>query len=61
LGHEYVHVVSKLAVGKIVLVLLILLMIVIFLWLRIYHYLKNKKTQVSGWSYARGDGRNNQE
>jgi membrane protein DedA with SNARE-associated domain len=61
LGHEYVHVVSKLAVGKIALVLLILLMIVIFLWLRIYHYLKNKKTHDSGWSYARGDGRNNQE
>src|SRR5262249_2293604 len=61
LGHEYVHVVSKLAVGKIILVLLILIMIIIFLGTRMYHYSKNKNTHASGWSYARGDGRNSQE
>jgi membrane protein DedA with SNARE-associated domain len=61
LGYEYVHVVPKLAVGKIVLVLSILLIIIIFLWPRMNHYLKNKKTHASGRSYARGDGRNNQE
>ena len=61
LGHEYVHVISKLAVGKIALVLLILMTIIIFLCTRMYHYLKNKNTHASGWSYARGDGRNSQE
>src|SRR5215813_13197965 len=61
LGHEYVHVVSKLAVGKIFSVLLILMTIIIFLCTRMYHYLKNKNTHASGWSYARGDGRNSQE
>src|SRR5262245_53183599 len=61
LGHEYAHVVSKLAVGKIILVLLILTMIIIFLGTRMYHYSKNKNTHASGWSYARGDGRNSQE
>jgi len=61
LGHEYIHVVSKLAVGKIFLVLLILITVIIFLCTRMYHYLKNKNTHASGWSYARGDGRNSQE
>jgi len=58
-GHEYVDVVPRLAIGKFVLTGLVLVCIVGFLWPRIYHWLK--KTHVSEWSYARGDGRNDQE
>ena len=61
LGHEYVNVVSKLAIGKIVLVCLFVLCIIAFLGLRMYHWLKNKSTHTSVWSYARGERRNNQE
>src|SRR5215510_1802821 len=60
LGHEYVHVVSKLAVGKIALVLVILVCIIGFLGPHVYHWLKNKRTHASGWLSARGDRRNNQ-
>jgi hypothetical protein len=61
LGHEYADIVLKLAVGKLALAGLIVLCIIGFLWLRMYHCLKNKKTHTSGWNYARGDRRNNQE
>jgi membrane protein DedA with SNARE-associated domain len=61
LGHAYVDVVSKLATGKLVLAGLVVLCIIVFLWPRLYHYLKHKKTPTSGWSYARGDSRNIQE
>ena len=59
LGHEYVHVVSKLAVEKVALVLLVLSLSSVFLWPRLYHYIK--KTHASGRSYARDDGGNSQE
>jgi membrane protein DedA with SNARE-associated domain len=61
LGHEYIDVVSKLAVGKLALAGLVVLCIISFVWLRMYHCLKNKKIHASGWTYARGDRRNNQE
>jgi membrane protein DedA with SNARE-associated domain len=53
LGHEYIDIVSKLAVGKLALAGLIVLCIISFVWLRMYHYLKNKKIHASGWTYAR--------
>lgn len=59
LGHAYVHVVSKLAIGKLVLAVLVVLCIIILLWPRMYHWFK--KTSTCGWSYARGDSSNNQE
>jgi membrane protein DedA with SNARE-associated domain len=61
LGHAYVDVVSKLAIGKLVLAGLVVIYIIVFLWPRMYHWLKNKKTSTCGWSYARGDSNNNQE
>ena len=61
LGHEYADIVLKLAVGKLALAGLIVLCIIGFLWLRMYHCLKNKKTHASGWNYTRDDRRNNQE
>src|SRR5215813_8740890 len=42
LGHEYIDIVSKLAVGKLVLAGLVVLCIISFVWLRMYHCLKNK-------------------
>jgi membrane protein DedA with SNARE-associated domain len=60
LGHAYVDVVSKLAIGKLVFVVFLVLCIIVFLWPRMYDWLKNKKTPTSGWSYAKGDS-NNQE
>jgi membrane protein DedA with SNARE-associated domain len=61
LGHEYGSVISKLEIGKFALVGLIVLLIIGFLLPRLYHGLKNKRVQTSGWSYARKDGRNDQE
>src|SRR5262245_29396530 len=61
LGHKYVDIISKLVIGKDILVFLILLCIIGFLWPRMYHWLKHKKTHASGWRSIRGDGRNNQE
>ena len=61
LGHEYVNVVSKLGLGKAVLVGLVSLCIIGFLWSRRHHWLKQKRIPPSGWSYARGDGGNDQE
>src|SRR5919198_4577666 len=42
LGHEYVNIASKLAIGKMLLVCLFVLCIIAFLGLRMYHWLKNK-------------------
>jgi len=61
LGHEYVHVVSKLAIGKIVLAGLILVCSIGFLWPHLHHWLKNTMTHTSVWSYAKGKRRNNPE
>jgi membrane protein DedA with SNARE-associated domain len=61
LGHAYIDAVSKLAIGKLISVLLVLLCIIIFLWPRIYECLKSKKPPGSGWSYARGDSGGKQE
>src|SRR5262249_38935848 len=60
-GHELIGVVSKLAVGKLVLAGLLVLCIISFVWLRMYRCLKNKKIHASGWTYASSDRRNNQE
>src|SRR5262249_22922255 len=48
LGHKYEDMTSKLGIGKGILVWLILLCIIGFLWPRIYHWLKHKKTPASG-------------
>jgi membrane protein DedA with SNARE-associated domain len=61
LGHEYANVVSKLGLGKAALVGLVFLCIIGFLWPRMSHWLKHKRIPPSGWSYARGDGGNDQE
>jgi len=61
LGHEYVDMISKLEIGKAILVVLILLCIISFLWSRMHHWFKHKKTHASGWLSARDDRRNNQE
>jgi membrane protein DedA with SNARE-associated domain len=61
LGHEYVNVVSKLGLGKAVLVVLVFLCIIGFLWSRMHHWLKHKRIPPSEWSYARSDGGNDQE
>ena len=61
LGHEYVNVVSKLGLGKSVLVGVVFLGIIGFLWSRRHHWLKPKRIPHSRWSYARGDGGNDQE
>src|SRR5262245_8050399 len=58
LGHEYVNVVSKLGLGKAVLLGVAFLCIIGFLWSRRQHWLKQKRIPPSGWSYARGDGGN---
>ena len=61
LGHEYANVVQKLGIGKAVLAVLALLCIIGFLGPPMYHWLKNKKISLSGWSYAKDNGANNQE
>ena len=61
LGPEYVNVASKLGLGKTVLAGLACLCIIGFLWPRMHHWLKNKRIPPSGWSYAKGDGGNDQE
>ena len=61
LGHECVHVVSKLAIGKIVLAGLILVCSIGFLWPHLHHWLKNTMTHTSVWCYAKGKRRNNPE
>jgi len=61
LGPEYVNIASKLRLGKTALVGLVCLCIIGFLWPRIHHWLKNKRIPPSGWSYAKGDGGNDQE
>jgi len=61
LGHEYVKIVSKLAIGKFVLAGLAVLCLIGFLGLRMYHWLKNKRTHTSMWRYTRGARSNNQE
>jgi len=48
LGHKYGDMTSKLGIEKGILVWLILLCIIGFLWPRIYHWLKHKKTPASG-------------
>lgn len=57
LGHEYVDVVAKFAIGKLTLAGLVLLCIVAFLWLRIYYCLK--KAHTSARSSTRGKRRSN--
>jgi hypothetical protein len=61
LGHEYVNVISKLAIGKVVLAGLTLVFTISFLWPRLHHWLKNKIPHTFVWSYVRGKRRNNQE
>lgn len=61
LGHAYVDVVSKLAIGKLALAGLVVLCIIVFLWPRMCDWLKNKKTPTCGWSYTRSDSSNNPE
>ena len=61
LGHKYVDIISKLRIEKYILVLLILLCVIGFLWPRMYHWLKHKKTHISEWNCTRGGRRNNQE
>jgi membrane protein DedA with SNARE-associated domain len=61
LGHEHVKVVSKLALGKLVLAGLAALCLTVFFGLRIYHRLKNTRTHTSVRSYTRVERSNNQE
>ena len=61
LGPEYANVASKLGLEKTALLVLLCLCIIGFLWPRMHRWLKKKKSSPSGWSYARGNGGNDQE
>jgi membrane protein DedA with SNARE-associated domain len=61
LGQEYVKLVSKLAIGKLILVGLAVLCTIGFAGLRLCYWLKNKKIHTSVWFFTRGERSNNPE
>jgi membrane protein DedA with SNARE-associated domain len=60
-GHEYVTVVSKLAIGKFILAGLAVLCLIGFLGPRIYQWLKTTRTPTCVWGDVKGESSNTQE